>query len=103
MVAKLALCWSPEQIAGWLRCQFPGDAAMPISHEAIYLSLYDPRRRQAIDRSLTQQPRSARPRRRPKVARHPTGRGVFRGMMSISARSAEVEGRKVPGHWRAIS
>ncbi|MFJ9683909.1 transposase [Streptomyces sp. NPDC101194] len=35
--AKLALCWSPEQIAGWLRCQFPGDAAMQISHEAIYL------------------------------------------------------------------
>ncbi|MEV6684528.1 helix-turn-helix domain-containing protein [Streptomyces sp. NPDC051130] len=39
--AKLVLCWSPEQIAGWLRRQFPGDASMQISHEAIYLSLYD--------------------------------------------------------------
>ncbi|MFF3246436.1 IS30 family transposase [Streptomyces sp. NPDC002870] len=97
--AKLALCWSPEQIAGWLRRQFPGDDSMQISHEAIYLSLYDPRRRQAIDRSLTQQLRTARPMRHPKVARRPTGRGVIRGMVSISARPAEVEDRKVPGHW----
>ncbi|MEV6080010.1 helix-turn-helix domain-containing protein [Streptomyces sp. NPDC052069] len=42
--AKPALCWSPEQIAGWLRRQFPGDTSLRISHEAIYLSLYDPRR-----------------------------------------------------------
>ncbi|MYQ89939.1 IS30 family transposase, partial [Streptomyces sp. SID4946] len=97
--AKLALCWSPEQIAGWLRRQFPGDTAMQISHEAIYLSLYDPRRRQAIDRSLTQRLRSGRPMRRPKLARRPTGRGIIRGMVSISARPAEVEDRKVPGHW----
>ncbi|MFE3946734.1 transposase [Streptomyces sp. NPDC059118] len=62
--AKLALCWSPEQIAGWLRRQVPGDASMQISHEAIYLSLYDPR--QAIDRSLTQRLRSGRPMRRPR-------------------------------------
>ncbi|MFD9456690.1 IS30 family transposase [Streptomyces sp. NPDC059985] len=96
---KLALCWSPEQIAGWLRFQFPGDAAMQVSHEAIYLSLYDPRRRQAIDRSLTQRLRSARPMRRPKIARRPTGRGIIRGMVSISARPAEVEDRKIPGHW----
>ncbi|MFG2217654.1 MULTISPECIES: transposase [unclassified Streptomyces] len=26
--AKLALCWSPEQIAGWLRRLFPEDASM---------------------------------------------------------------------------
>ncbi|MEU2359085.1 IS30 family transposase [Streptomyces misionensis] len=97
--AKLALCWSPEQIAGWLRRQFPGDASMQISHEAIYLSLYDPRRRQAIDRSLTQRLRSGRPMRRPKIARRPTGRGVIRGMVSITARPAEVEDRKIPGHW----
>ncbi|MFJ5223118.1 IS30 family transposase [Streptomyces sp. NPDC088400] len=96
---KLALCWSPEQIAGWLRRQFPGDASMQISHEAIYLSLYDPRRRQAIDRSLTQRLRSGRPMRRPKLARRPTGRGIIRGMVSITDRPAEVEDRKVPGHW----
>ncbi|MEU5415750.1 helix-turn-helix domain-containing protein [Streptomyces clavifer] len=73
--ANLALCWSPEQIAGWPRRQFPGDASMQISHEAINLSLYDPRQRQAIDRSLTQRLRSGRPMRRPKLARRPKGRG----------------------------
>ncbi|MGW5852774.1 IS30 family transposase [Streptomyces sp. NPDC055254] len=97
--AKLARRWSPEQIAGWLRRQFAGNAAMQVSHEAIYLSLFDPRRQQAIDRTLTQQLRTARPMRRPKVAAHPTGRGVIRDMVSISARPAEVEERKVPGHW----
>nr|WP_329203104.1 IS30 family transposase [Streptomyces sp. NBC_01435] len=98
--AKLALCWSPDQISGWLRRQFPGDTAMHISHEAIYLSLYDPRRRQAIDRSLTQRLRSARPMRRPKIARRPTGRGIIRSMVSITDRPTEVEDRKVPGHWQ---
>lgn len=97
--AKLALCWSPEQIAGWLRRQFPAEAAMQISHEAIYLSLYDPRQRQAIDRSLTQGLRSGRPIRRPKLARRPTGRGIIRSLVPITARPAEVEDRKVPGHW----
>ncbi|MGN5376986.1 IS30 family transposase [Streptomyces lasalocidi] len=96
--AKLALCWSPDRIAGWLRRQFPDDTAMQISHEAIYLSLYDPRRRQAIDRSLTQRLRSVRPMLRPKIARLPTGWGIIRGMVSITARPAEVEDRKLPGH-----
>ncbi|MFJ6598484.1 IS30 family transposase [Streptomyces violaceusniger] len=82
-----------------LRRQFPGDDSLQISHEAIYLSLYDPRRRHAIDRNLTQRLRSARPMRRPKIARRPTGRVIIRGMVSINACPAEVENRKVPGHW----
>ncbi|MFJ8026100.1 hypothetical protein [Streptomyces sp. NPDC096311] len=76
---------------------------MQISHEAIYLSLYDPRRRQAIDRSLTQKLRSARPMRRPKLARRPSGRGTIRGMVSITARPVEVEDRKVPAIGRATA
>ncbi|MEU9880892.1 hypothetical protein [Streptomyces phaeochromogenes] len=97
--AKPALCWSPDQIAGWLRRRLPGDTAMQISHEAIYPSLYDPRHRQAIDRSLAQRLRSARLLRRPKIARRRTGRGIIRGRVSITARPAEDEDRKVPGHW----
>ena len=37
---KLALQWSPEQISGWLKQQFPTDRDMRISHEAIYRSLF---------------------------------------------------------------
>ena len=39
---KLALQWSPEQISGWLKQQFPTDRDMRISHEAIYRSLFVP-------------------------------------------------------------
>jgi hypothetical protein len=32
---KLALCWSPQQIAGWLPLAFPEDPVMRVSHETI--------------------------------------------------------------------
>ena len=38
--AEIALQWSPEQISGWLKRQFPTDQDMQISHEAIYRSLF---------------------------------------------------------------
>ena len=43
---KLALQWSPQQISGWLKQEFPTHQDMQISHEAIYRSLFvrDPRR-----------------------------------------------------------
>ena len=35
---KLALQWSPQQISGWLKQEFPTHQDMQISHEAIYRS-----------------------------------------------------------------
>jgi IS30 family transposase len=94
---KLALCWSPQQITGWLRRTYPNDAAMQISHETIYLSLFDPRRR-ALDRRLTRRLRTARAMRYPRAARQPTGKGCLQDMRCISTRPAEVADRRVPGH-----
>jgi IS30 family transposase len=37
---KLALQWSPEQISGWLKRQFPADQGVQVSHETIYRSLF---------------------------------------------------------------
>lgn len=37
---KLALEWSPKQIAGWLQQQFSTDPNMQLSHESIYRSLF---------------------------------------------------------------
>jgi IS30 family transposase len=41
MVAgKLILDWSPEQISGWLKTEYPNDKSMRVSHETIYRSLF---------------------------------------------------------------
>ena len=37
---KLSLDWSPEQIAGWLKQQYPGDESLQVSHETLYRSLF---------------------------------------------------------------
>ena len=34
------MAWSPEQISHRLRVDFPDDASMRVSHEAIYQALY---------------------------------------------------------------
>ncbi|MGW6620137.1 IS30 family transposase [Nocardia sp. NPDC055002] len=96
---KLSVRWSPEQIAGWLRRQFPGDESKQVSHEAIYLALFDPRRR-AIERTLTRRLRTGRLMRHPKRAgRRRDGRGVISDLVPISERPIEVEDRRVAGHW----
>ena len=37
---KLRRLWSPEQIAGWLKCTYPNDESSQVSHETIYRSLF---------------------------------------------------------------
>src|SRR5690606_10588487 len=37
---KLQLQWSPEQIAGWLKCAYPGNREHQVSHETIYRTLF---------------------------------------------------------------
>jgi IS30 family transposase len=96
--AKLTLCWSPEQIAGWLRVTYPDDPAMRISHETIYLSLYVQRRR-ALRGDLRRCLRTGRVMRHPRGQRLPRGRGQLIDTISIRQRPAEADGRKVPGHW----
>ena len=36
---KLNRCWSPEEIAGWLRKTYPHDSVMRVCHETIYQAL----------------------------------------------------------------
>jgi len=42
VATKLELDWSPQQIAGWLKLEFPDDGLMQVSHESIYRSLCRP-------------------------------------------------------------
>ncbi len=97
--AKLSLQWSPEQISGWLRQEFPRDETMHISHETIYRSLFI-QARGALKKELVQQLRTRRVMRR---SRHSSTKGQTRGQIidavSIRDRPAEIEDRAIPGHW----
>ena len=63
---KLELEWSPEQIAWWLRQEFPDEPEMWVSHETIYLSLFV-QARGALRKQLTAHLRSGRTIRRSRV------------------------------------
>ena len=95
----LGMKWSPEQIVGWLARAYPGDEAMQISHETIYLSLFI-QSRGALKRELTEHLRSRRTSRRAQsVTGSGQGRGQIKDKVLISERPAEAQDRAVPGHW----
>jgi IS30 family transposase len=95
---KLALQWSPEQVSGWLKQQFPADQGMQISHETIYRSLFI-QARGVLKKELTAHLRTMRQMRQAKGGTTKSGLGQIVDMVSIRERPAEVEDRAVPGHW----
>ena len=99
VVAGLARRWSPEQIAIRLAAEYPDDATMRISHEAIYTYLYVLPRGQ-LRRELLAALRQRHKRRRGRRSgRAHDRRGQLPDMISIEERPAEVADRTIPGHW----
>lgn len=96
---KLKRNWSPQQIAGWLKYNHPGDSDRWVSHETIYKTLYI-QARGALKKELVSCLRSNRVMRR---SRHSTlkrqGLGRIVDAVSISERPAAAEDRAIPGHW----
>ena len=78
VATKLQLNWSPEQISGWLKVEYPNDGNNHVSHETIYCSLFVQARG---------------------VLKKRDGLGQITNAVSISERPASVEDRAVPGHW----
>jgi IS30 family transposase len=95
---RWAMAWSPQQIAERLRLDYPEDAAMRISHEAIYQALYV-QSRGALKRELTQCLRTGRALRVPRARSRGRGKSFITPEILISERPAEAEDRAVPGHW----
>jgi IS30 family transposase len=96
---KLELQWSPQQIAGWLREEFPTEPEMRVSHETIYLSLFV-QSRGALRKQLTAELRTRRSMRHGgRQSDRGQGRGKIVDAIPISERPAEVNDRAVPGHW----
>ena len=92
------MCLGLEQISARLKLDFPEDAAMRISHEAIYQSLFV-QDRGAPRRELTACLRTGRALRVPRARVRGRGKSFVSPEVMISARPAEVEDRAVPGHW----
>lgn len=95
----LANGYSPDQIAGRLKLEYPNCYHLNVSHETIYTSLYAMPRGE-IRRELMALLRQGH------VHRWPRSRGANRketGFIAedvlLSVRPPEVEDRLVPGHW----
>jgi IS30 family transposase len=97
--AKLARKWSPQQIAGWLKREYPDDEDVRVSHETIYRSLFI-QSRGVLKKELLAHLRATRAIRR---SRHASlkrdGFGQIKDAVSIRERPAAVEDRAIPGHW----
>jgi IS30 family transposase len=99
IASKLILKWSPEQISGWLKTEYPKDKRMRVSHETIYRSLFI-QARGVLKKELMDHLRTRRRMRRSQHLRiFKDSRGRIADAISIRERPAEVEDRAVPGHW----
>jgi IS30 family transposase len=99
VASKLLLDWSPEQISGWLKTQYPHNESMRVSHETIYRSLFI-QARGALKKELVGHLRTKRRIRRSQHSRvFGDSRGQIVDAISIRERPAEVEDRAIPGHW----
>ena len=99
VASKLILDWSPEQISGWLKNEYPDDESMRVSHETIYRSLFI-QARGVLKKELVRHLRSKRRIRRSRQSRDSGHRsGQIVDAVSIRQRPAEIEDRAIPGRW----
>ena len=95
---RWATSWSPEQISNRLKRDFPEDATMRISPEAIYQALFI-QGRGALKRELVACLRTGRALRVPRARTRGRGKKFATPEIMIAKRPPEVADRAVPGHW----
>ena len=99
VTSKLILDWSPKQISGWLKTEYPKGEGMRVSHETIYRSLFI-QARGVLKKELMDHLRTKRRMRRSQHSGiFKDSRGQIPDAISIRERPAEVADRAVPGHW----
>jgi hypothetical protein len=93
VAGKLILDWSPQQISGWLKIQYPADESLRVSHETIYRSLFI-QARGVLKKELLGHLRSKRRIRRSQHAHiFKDSRGQIVDAISIRERPAEIADR----------
>jgi len=96
--ARLRRGWSPEEIAGSLKTDYPDFPWMHTSHESIYRYVYVVARgglQRELAACLRRHHRTRKPRRRGVAATQ----GKLQDMVLIDQRPPEVETRLLPGHF----
>ncbi|WP_025387296.1 IS30 family transposase [Corynebacterium casei] len=99
ITARLQQLWSPEQIAGRLRLDYPNNSRMQISHEAIYRTVYLHKVRKILPHNIHH---CLRRNRSIRHGRSYSTRGQWRSKIknarSIHDRPQEANNRTVSGH-----
>ena len=89
--------WSPEQISGKLKLDYPNNPIMTISYEAIYTHIYSHRQARLNRKLIALLPYKKTQRKR---ANYKSKRGVkIKNQTSIENRPKEIETREEIGHW----
>lgn len=89
--------WTPEQIAGRIKDDYPNDPIMSISHESIYRYIYT-RPQASLNKKLIKLLVRKKTRRRPSKKRRGTGSKIT-NQVSIDNRPKHIDLRNEIGHW----
>lgn len=94
---RLLKNWSPEQISGRIKIDFPNDSVMTISHEAIYMHIYSHPQASLNKKLIKLLPYQKSRRRKPKHRRKKGSK--IKDQINISQRPEHIENRQEIGHW----
>ncbi len=89
--------WSPEQISGRIKVDYPNDPIMTISHEAIYRHIYLHRQAKLNRKLIALLPYHKSQRRR--VNSYSKRKIKINDQVSIDDRPKHIENRNEIGHW----
>lgn len=103
VIDKLRAQWSPEEIQGRIRLDFPDDEDMRVSAETIYEAFYLETKGRLKDLGLSLPSGRTQRRTRTSVREQSPRRRFVDEFCSIDQRLAEANDRTVPGHWEGGS
>jgi IS30 family transposase len=89
--------WTPEQIAGRIKKEYPNNPIMSISHESIYRYIYT-QPQASLNKKLIKLLVRKKTRRRPPKKRRGTGSKII-NQVSIDNRPKHIDSRDEIGHW----
>jgi len=89
--------WSPEQISGRIKVDYPNDPIMTISHEAIYQHIYAHRQAKLNRKLIALLPYHKSIRRRANA--YSKRKTRIKNQTSIEDRPKHIETREEVGHW----